>query len=274
VRLFTSGLRKLSRRLATWLTFGLLAGLLVLIMIAIGATANAPRGGGSDGAAGLALLTFPGAYDGIMSFILGLGGLFAVTYGAAIAGSEWTWGTLKNAVARGESRSRYTLLSFASIAVVIAFGLVFTFVIGVIAALVGANLAGVSTAGLNDAATLGRLPEQFGRGWLAIVEEGALGFAIATLARSQLAGIGAGLAFYFGGTFAGIFLPDIVKYLPFSVANASVSTGASGGGGFGGGGGQQLAALDPNTALVLVIAWLIGSLAVAAVFTERAEISG
>jgi ABC-type transport system involved in multi-copper enzyme maturation permease subunit len=274
VRLFASGLRKLSRRLATWLTFGLLAGLLVLIMIAIGATANAPRSGGSDGAAGLALLTFPGAYDGIMSFMLGLGGLFAVTYGAAIAGSEWTWGTLKNAVARGESRSRYTLVSFASIAVVIAVGLAFTFVIGVIAALVGANLAGVSTAGLNDAATLGRLPEQFGRGWLAIVEEGALGFAIATLARSQLAGIGAGLAFYFGGTFAGIFLPDIVKYLPFSVANASVSTGASGGGGFGGGGGQQLAALDPNTAFVLVIAWLIGSLVVAAVFTERAEISG
>jgi ABC-2 type transport system permease protein len=274
VRLFVSGLRKLSRRLATWLTFGLLAGLLVLIMIAIGATANAPRTGGGDGAAGLALLTFPGAYDGIMSFMLGLGGLFAVTYGAAIAGSEWTWGTLKNAVARGESRSRYTLLSFASIAVVIAFGLIFTFVIGVIAALVGANLAGVSTAGLNDAATLGRLPEQFGRGWLAIVEEGALGFAIATLARSQLAGIGAGLAFYFGGTFAGIFLPDIVKYLPFSVANASVSTGASGGGGFGGGGGQQLASLDPNTAFVLVIAWLIGSLVVAAVFTERAEISG
>ncbi|MDQ1561509.1 MAG: hypothetical protein QOE85_850, partial [Actinomycetota bacterium] len=39
-------------------------------------------------------------------------------------------------------------------------------------------------------------------------------------------------------------------------------------------GGQQLAALDPNTAFVLVIAWLIGSLVVAAVFTERAEISG
>ena len=108
---------------------------------------------------------------------------------AAVAGSEWTWGTLKNAVARGESRSRYTLLSFAAIAVVIAVGLVVAFVIGVAAALLGASLAGVSTSGLNDSATLGRLPEQFVRGWLAIIEEGALGFAIATLARSQLAGI-------------------------------------------------------------------------------------
>jgi ABC-type transport system involved in multi-copper enzyme maturation permease subunit len=272
MRLFASGVRKLSRRLATWLTFGLLAGLLVLIMVAIGATANSP-GAGEDGAAGLALLTFPGAYDGILSFMLGLGGLFAVIYGAAIAGSEWTWGTLKNAVARGESRSRYMLWSFASIAFVVAIGLLFTFVIGVAAAVLGANLAGVSTAGLGDSTALGRLPEQFARGWLAIVEEGALGFAIATLARSQLAGIGAGIAFYFGGTFAGIFLPDVVKYLPFSVANASVSTGA-GGGGFGGGGGQQLATLDANTALLLVVVWLIGSLVVAAVYTERAEISG
>jgi ABC-2 type transport system permease protein len=270
VRLFKSGVRKLSRRMATWLTFGLLAGLLVLIMVAVGATAN--RGSADeDSVAALTLLRFPGAYDAILSFMLGLGGLFAVIYGAAIAGSEWTWGTLKNAVARGESRSRYMLWSFASIAFVVAIGLLVTFVIGVAAAIVGANLAGVSTAGLNDSATLGRLPEQFARGWLAIVEEGALGFAIATLARSQLAGIGAGIAFYFGGTFAGIFLPDVVKYLPFSVANASVSTGGSG---FGGGGGARLVALDANTALLLVVVWLVGALVVAAVYTERAEISG
>jgi ABC-type transport system involved in multi-copper enzyme maturation permease subunit len=273
MRLFASGLRKLSRRLATWVTFGLLAGLLVLILIAVGSTANRAGGTEAQRAAALTLVTFPGAYDAILSFILGLGGLFAVIYGAAVAGSEWTWGTLKNAVARGESRSRYTLLSFAAIAVVIAIGLVLAFIIGVVAALIGATLAGVSTAGLNDAATLGRLPEQFGRGWLAIIEEGALGFAIATLARSQLAGIGAGIALYFGETFAGIFLPDIVKYLPFNVATASVSTGATGGFG-GGGGGAQIVTLDANTALALVVVWLVGSLAVAAVFTERAEISG
>lgn len=274
MRLFRSGLRKLVRRLATWLTFGLLTGLLVLILVAVGATANRTGGSSTQRAAALTLVTFPAAYDAVLSFILGLGGLFAVIYGAAVAGSEWTWGTLKNAVARGESRSRYILLSFAAIALVIAIGLVLAFAIGVLAAVVGANLAGVSTSGLNDSATLGRLPEQFVRGWLAIIEEGALGFAIATLARSQLAGIGAGIGLYFGEQFAGIFLPDIVKYLPFNVATASVSTGAGGGGGFGGGGGAQVASLDANTALILVVIWLVGSLMVAAVFTERAEISG
>lgn len=273
MRLFFSSLRKLSRRLATWMTFGLLAGLLVLILIAVGTTAD--RAGGQTGraAAAVSLLKFPGAYDSILAFLLGLGGLFAVIYGAAIAGSEWGWGTLKNAVARGESRSRYALASFAAIALVIAIGLVLAFVIGVVAALIAATIAGIPTDGLNDATTIGRLPEQFVRGWLAIIELGALGYAIATLARSQLAGIGAGIAFYFGGTFAGLFLPDIVKWLPFSVANAAVATGSSSGPGFGGD-AAAATSLDPNTALVLVIVWMVASLVVAAAFTERAEISG
>jgi ABC-type transport system involved in multi-copper enzyme maturation permease subunit len=272
MKLFLSGVRKLARRLATWLTFGLLAGLLVLIVVAVGATSDRPGATEAERAAAQSLVTFPGAYDQILSFILGLGGLFAVIFGAAIAGSEWSWGTLKNVVARGQSRSYYTLVSFASIAFVIAIGLLATFVVGVAAALLGANLAGVSTAGLTDSATLGRLPEQFVRGWLAIVMEGALGFAIATLARSQLAGIGAGIGVYFASNFASLFLPDVVKYLPFGVATASVGTGSTGGG-FGGG-GFQAAALDANTALILVFVWLVGALAVAAVVTERAEITG
>jgi ABC-2 type transport system permease protein len=270
MRLFLAGLRKLVRRPATYVTFGLLVGLLALILIAVGATAGRQAANG-DGREALLLVTFPGAYTLILSFILGLGGLFAVIYGAAVAGSEWTWGTLKSAVARGESRSRYQLLSFAAIAIMVGLGLVLALAAGVAVAVVGAGLGGVSTAGLGDAATLGTIPELLGRGWLAIVEEGALGFAIATLARSQLAGIGAGIAVYFGEQFAGIFLPDIVKYLPFNAANAVVATG--GGGGFGGG-GATLPRLEPDVAMVVVAAWLVGALVVSALFTERAEISG
>jgi hypothetical protein len=271
MRLFRSGLRKLVRRPASWVTAGLLMGLLALIIVAVGASANRLATAGNGGATARLLVTFPGAYDQILVFILGLGGLFAVIYGAAVAGSEWSWGMLKAAVARGESRIGYTLSSFAAIACLIAVGLLMTFVVGVIAALIGANLAGVPTTGLTDSATLGRLPQQFVRGWIAVVEEGAVGFAIATLARNQLAGIGAGIGFYFGESFAGIFLPDVVKYLPFNVASASVATGASRGGGFGGG---TIAALPADTALLLVLVWLIGAVAVAAAFTDRAEITG
>lgn len=271
MRLFISGVRKLARRPATYVIFGLLAGLLALIILAVTAT------GGGDGGPGrgergfdpLALVTFPGAYDQILSFILGLGGLFAVIYGAAIAGSEWSWGTLKAVVARGESRSRYMLSTFAAIAVIVAIGLLATFAIGVGTAAVGASLAGVPLDGIGETDALGRLPEHFARGWVAIVAQGALGFAVATLARSQLAGIGVGIAVYFGGTFAGVFLPDVVQYLPFQLANTAVGAG----GGFGGG-ADSTASLSPDTALVLLGAWLLGALAVAAGFTERAEITG
>ncbi len=269
MRLFVAGLRKLVRRPATYVTFGLLVGLLALILIAVGATAGQETGG--DGAQALLLVTFPGAYTLILSFILGLGGLFALIYGAAVAGSEWTWGTLKSAVARGESRSRYQLLSFAAIAIMVGIGLVVAFVVGVGVALIGANLGGVSTAGLSDATTLGQIPELLSRGWLALVEASALGFAIATLARSQLAGIGVGIAVYFGEGFASIFLPDIVKYFPFAAGNAVVATSGSA---FGGGGGATPTQLEPNTALLVVAAWLVGAIVVAALVTERAEISG
>jgi hypothetical protein len=272
VRILLSGLQKLVRRPATFVTGLLLVALLVLIFLAVGATARQAATTNQQGAENaLLVVTFPGAYYVVLSFILGFGGLLSVVYGAAIAGSEWSWGTLKAAVARGEGRSAYTLLSFASVAVMIGVGLVVAFLIGVVTAFLSAKLAAVPTDGIGDSATVGAIPELLVRGWLGLVEEAAIGFAVATVARSQLAGIGVGIGFYFGELFARIFLPDIVKYLPFAAANAVVSTASAG---LSNGGGQAARALDPNTALLVVVAWLLGSLVVASLVTERAEIGG
>jgi ABC-type transport system involved in multi-copper enzyme maturation permease subunit len=264
MRVFASGLRKLVGRPASFVSVGLLIGLLGLILIASATVGQ--QGSGRNAASARALLTFPGAYDLILSF---MGGLVAVIYGAAIAGSEWSWGTLKNAVARGESRARYMLATFGAIVVMLAVGLAITFVAGLGLAVLSATIAGISTQGLSDADTLQRLPAMAARGWFAVVEEASLGYAIATLARSQLAGIGAGIAFYFGETFARIFLPDIIKYMPFAVAQASINTRGSPGGG-----GGFIDPLPADTALVLVGAWLVGALVVTVLFTERAEITG
>ena len=268
MRLFFSTLSKLRSRLATWLTLGLLILLLALIYLAVGASAKQVAGQpGGEGA--LLLLTFPGAYALILSFVLGLGGLFVMAYAAAIAGSEWQWGTLKTAVARGESRSRYMLTTYAGIALLAGIGLLIAFAVGVLVTFLAAKLAGISTDGITDTSIFGNLPEQFLRGWLGLVEVGAIGFTIATLARSQLAGVGAGIGIYFAETFAGAFLPDIIKYFPFNAATAIISADSSVGGG-----GRSLSRLDPNAALVVVLIWLVASLLVTALFTERAEISG
>ena len=268
MRIFRAGLLKLLPRPATWVTLGILLALITLIFLAIGASSGQMRSQ-PGGERALDILRFPAAYASVLSFILGLGGLLAVIYGAAIAGSEWTWGTLKNAVARGEGRVSYMILTFAAVAVLTGIGMLVAFAVGVGVAAVGAGLAGLPTTGIGDGATLSALPEKLARSWLAITEEAALGFAIATIARSQLAGIGAGIAIYFGESFATLFLPDIIKFLPFNAASAVIET--TGGGGFGGG---TIARLDPGAAIVVVVAWLVGAMVVAAVATERADIGG
>ena len=268
MRLFAANLRKLGRRLATWLTFGILIGLLVLIFVSVGATAAEVRGE-PGGEAALVLLTFPGAYEQILTFILGLGGLLAVIYGAAIAGSEWTWGTFKAAVARGESRSRYMLLSFAAVALLVGVGLLLAFAIGIAAAAGGASLAGISLEGMSDREALGQLPNQLARGWLGIATQCGIGFAIATLARSQLAGIGVGVAAYFAERFAAIFFSDLVKFLPFAASSAIIGADQPAGSG-----GPMITVLDPNTALAFTAGWLVLALIVPALFVERAEIGG
>jgi ABC-2 type transport system permease protein len=270
MRLYRPNLRKLTRRPATFVTFLMLVGLLVLIFVAVGATAGQAPDPQAQAASKL-LVTFPGAYTFVLSFILSLGGLLAVTYGAAIAGSEWSWGTLKAAVARGESRSRYTLVGYGGVATYAIVGIVAAFLVGVAAAALGALAAGVSLDGMGDAKALGELPEMFLRGSLAIGMNVALGYAIATIARSQLAGIGVGIGLYFGEQFAGIFLREWVRWLPFDAANAVISTGSLN---TEGGAAIGAAPLDPNVAVVVVAAWLIAALGVSAVWTERAEISG
>jgi ABC-2 type transport system permease protein len=274
MRLFFSGLRKLIRRPASYITLGFLIGLTVLLFVAFGAAAGQTGGAQRDAASEAAarrLITFPDAYGMVLELVAGLGGLFAVIYGAAVAGSEWGWGTLKSAVARGESRVGYMLASYASVVVMLGIGLVLTFVVGIFGAIVADNLAHISTSGLGDTSTLLGMPERMLKCWFAVAEEGALGFAIATLARSQLAGIGGGIAFYFGEGFASLALPNIVKFMPFSAANASIATPSNIGSSFG---GIDPSALPPEQAIVVVVIWLVGSLIVAAAFSDRAEIAG
>jgi hypothetical protein len=272
MRLFRSNLRKLVRRPATWVTFLLLVALLLLIFVAIVAS-TAQESDPEVALAARLVVTFPEAYMVVLSMILGIGGLLAVTYGGAIAGSEWQWGTLKAAVARGEGRSRYTLLAYSAVALFAILGLVAAFAIGVASAAVGATILDVPLDGLGDTDALGRLPEQFGRASLAVSMNTALGFAIATVARSQLAGIGVGIGVYFAEGIAGIFLPGVIQWFPFSAAGAVVAQG--GDVSFGGGGEAAVSStLDPNIAVVVVLAWLVAALAVSAFMTERAEIGG
>src|SRR5258705_11593043 len=132
----------LLRRLETWVLLIALLAIVAMVFASVGVIAER---GATTPTAGLGqkLVTFPGAYGQILSFVLGLGGLFAVIYGASVAGAEWAWGTLKVAVTRGQRRATYVLLSFLAVAVLLAVGFVLVFIAGVAAALVGATIGNV-----------------------------------------------------------------------------------------------------------------------------------
>ena len=276
MRLFRSNVRMLVRRPATYVTFLLLIALVLLIMLAVTAAAKQATDSQSELASQL-FLTFPGAWALILSVVIGIGGLLSVTYGAAIAGSEWAWGTLKAAIARGESRSRYALAGLAAVVVVMWGGMLLAYAAGILAAIAGASISGISLSGLRDTSQLGDMPDLLARAGLALAMQAAIGFAIATIARSQLAGIGVGIGVYFAEGIASIFVPGIIKWFPFASASsmlAGASRSVEAGAGSSAAAAGAAGPLDPNLAVVVVLAWLVGSLLVAAAWTERAEISG
>jgi ABC-2 type transport system permease protein len=265
VRIVRSTLRKLVRRPASWVTAGLVAGLLVLEFLALGATVRSTAGRPVEQATITAFLQFPGTYVTVASQLIGLGGLFALAYAAAVAGSEWGWGTLKSAVARGESRWRYMLLTLLGLVLAAGVAMVAAYAIGVVAAVFGASIAGIPLTGLGDSDALLNIPPTLLHVWLAIAEEMAVGIAVATLTRRPLAGVGAGIALFFGEQFATLILPDVVKFLPFNAASAVVARANLAGAG-------APAALPPDQATLVTIAWLVAALLLVAGATERAEI--
>jgi ABC-2 type transport system permease protein len=271
MRLLRSTIRKLARRPATIVTYLLLIGLNALIMLAVAAAV----GQSVDPQSALAsrmFLTFPGAWTLTLAIVMGLGGMLSLTYGAAIAGSEWTWGTLKAAVARGEGRAWYVLTGIAGVVVMSWVAILLAYAAGIVGVFTGAGLAHVSSETLMDADTARDLALLGARSALAIAMDASIGFAIATVARSQLAGIGVGIALYIGEGVMGIFVPWIIKWAPFAASSAMLS-----GGSVEVTGSTQVISssqLDPGLATIVVAAWLVLAAGFAALWTERAEIGG
>jgi ABC-type transport system involved in multi-copper enzyme maturation permease subunit len=271
--LVLAGVRKFRTRTASLVGLLIAISLVALEFVAVGATYKSSAIPADQKVTYDWLLIFPSAYDAIIALLIGFGGLIALIYVAAVSGTEWSWGTLRVAVARGESRSRYVFATFASIAIVLLIGLLATFAAGVLAAAAGALLAGLPLSGLTDGPALAQTALKLARCWVAIVTLSSVGYATAMVARSQMAGIGAVIGLYIGSVFAPLFpLPDVIreifKYLPFSAAGDAVGiVGPTTGG------ATTNPVLDPNVALLVSLAWLVGSLAIAALATERAEIT-
>ena len=264
-------LLKLVRRPATYVVFAILTGIIVLFFLALGFSVG-QTDQMADELQVRVLLRFPTAYTLVAGFVLSFGGLLAAAYAAAIIGADWAWGTIRAIVARGESRVRYTLLTYLAVAVVLVVGVLASFAIGVGAAFIAAGIGDVSTSGATDGGTLATLPELLGRTWLGVAQAGAIGFAIAMIFKSQLAGIGAAIALYFAETFLRLVptLDEALMYFPYAVSSAVIaSTDELTEGGF----GDSVPTLDADVALLWSVGYIVGALLLASLAARRAQIT-
>src|SRR5688500_15434606 len=106
MRLVRAELLKARRRQATWVLLIVMLVIMAVIYLIAGAAFQE-----------LEIIEFPGAYALIGQFAFGLGGLLALVYAAAFVGADWSWGVVRNVVARGESRSAYLLAKAIALAI-------------------------------------------------------------------------------------------------------------------------------------------------------------
>ncbi|CAN5584929.1 hypothetical protein BH23CHL6_BH23CHL6_00520 [soil metagenome] len=289
MRLFGAEMLALRKRAATYVVLGVLLVVMALIYLIVGLS---PFERGA--AAGAALLRFPGAYAGIAQIVFGLGSLLGVTYAAAVAGGDWSWGIPRLILSRGESRLAYVLVKAAAVAVMLALGVLIAYAVGVGLVYIAAALAGEQAGDAIGGRALPDLVESLLLGYPVLLQRAAIAFAVATLLRSQIAGIVVGIVLYIGegiltsillglalvgrvGAGGGVNLepigPEWYQYLPFSIGNGvlgGISDGASVEGGFE---DIFLRPVPLEVALVGVALYLVAALAISVVSVWRAEIA-
>ena len=281
IRLVNAELLKLRRRWASYVVLGVLLGLMALVYLLIGLTSRGSEV--SD-----QVLRFPGAYSVINQFVFGLGSLLAVSYAAAVGGADWNWGALRVIVARGEGRSRYVLAKYVGVAIACAIGVVIAYTVGVVLTMLSASLAGGSAgdpfAGGGGATML----RSVGYGTFVLLERAAIGFAVAMLMRSQVAGVVVGIVLYLGESILSTILVVInlrgeglarlqvqdtqwFQFLPFSIGDSVLSAAAPSIGNDVS--SMLLQPVSLGVAVAATAVYLVLALGVAMVATERAEIA-
>jgi ABC-type transport system involved in multi-copper enzyme maturation permease subunit len=303
MRLIRAELLKARRRQATWVLLIVALALTGLIYFLIGRAIGGVGCALGDillpGEPSTCVVEFPGAYALMDQFAFAtLGGVLAIVFAAAFTGADWNWGVLRNVIARGESRARYLLGKAAGIAIVLFIGAAAIFFFALLMTFLTAAANGISVSnplrgnGLTDMFT------NFFLGYLVVLERAALGFAVAVVLRSQLAGAVVGIVLYLGegivttfltvsafgrsfgngGDFGGSGLqvvgPEWFQFLPMRVGNEvlSAAPGVSGNVATGGVEGLFLRNVPIEQALPALLIYLFAALIISIVALNRQEI--
>jgi ABC-type transport system involved in multi-copper enzyme maturation permease subunit len=285
MRLIAAELLSLRKRAATYVVLAVLLVLMALIYLLAGLAASA-----TPGSAGEATFAFPGAYGVIGLFVFGLGSLLAVAYAAAVAGGDWSWGIPRVVLSRGESRVNYVLGKAAAVGIALAVGVLVAYAAGIALTYVGAAISGSNVGNPLSGNSPRRLFDSLLLGFPVLIERAAIGFAVATVLRSQLAGVVVGIVLYigesiltsilvglalFGGGSFNLepFGPEWYQYLPFSIGDSVLGAATGSGSADPGFEDVVLRPVPLEVAVFGVLVYLVVALAVSALLVRRAEIT-
>lgn len=198
MRLVRAELLKARRRSATWVIFIVAAVIMILTFLALG-----------FGFQESGIIEFPSAYAIMSQFAFTLGGLLGLVYAATMTGADWNWGVVRNVIARGESRTRYLLAKGAGLAILLALAMIALFAIGIAMVYVTGFLFNVPVASPLRGRGLQDLVENLLLGYPVLVQRAAIGFAVAVVLRSQLAGAVIGVVLFVGEAIVSVILTGI-----------------------------------------------------------------
>lgn len=187
-----SELRKTIRRPALQVGSGLVGAVVVLVYGVLWYEATHP--GSADRPVSIATL-YP---DNFVNNVLGagypLGAALMIVLGALIAGSEYSWGTMKTLFTQGPSRLTVWAGRTIVFAAWAAFMTLILLVVGAGASVVVASFEGHAIAwpAIIDIA------KGAGAIWLIFAANGALGMALGTLFKQSAAALGVGIVYLLG----------------------------------------------------------------------------
>jgi len=270
---------KLRKRWATWIVLGALIGVMGLIYLVI-----AISGGGARPEAAVLITRFPGAFGILNQLVFGLGSLLAIAWAAALAGSDWTWGTVRVVMARGEGRVRYVLAKAIALGLALLVAVLVAYAVGLVFVVLAGSALGVQPPDPFAPRVSGGFVQSLAVGIPVLLERAAIGFAVAIVLRSQLAGVVVGILLSIG---EGILTTVLValsfragepaaagvswyQLLPFGVGDSLIAAAPGTSGNLGTIFGEPAPA---ELAAVLVFVYLGIALAAAAVAAARAEIA-
>lgn len=152
---------------------------------------QATHPGAAERAIPLALLYPDQFVNNVMGAGFPLGAALAIVLGAILAGSEYSWGTLKTVFTQGPGR--LTTWTGRVLVFTIWMGIV-TAILFVIGAAYSALIASVNNHALVWPSAEA-IAKGFGAVWLILTVNGAIGMAIAVLVRQSAAAIGIGVVY-------------------------------------------------------------------------------